>query len=77
MSRIAKDDGPLIPEGLSDLLVAFLKECLHNDPVRRPSAKKLSRHEWLNWSLNRVRESELVGFRFLRKRERSRMRMYG
>ena len=76
ISRMAKDDGPLIPESLSDL-VAFLKECLHRDPVRRPNAKKLSRHEWLNWSLNRVRESELVGFRFLRKRERSRTRMYG
>ena len=44
MSRMAKDGGPLIPEGLSNLLVDFLKDCLHRGPVRRPSAKKLSRH---------------------------------
>jgi serine/threonine protein kinase len=54
MVRIVEDDGPPIPEGLSDPLVAFLKECFHKTPAQRPSAKELSQHEWLNRGLNKV-----------------------
>jgi serine/threonine protein kinase len=60
MFRIVEDDGPPIPEGLSDSLVAFLKECHHKDPAQRPSAKELSQHEWLDQSLSNVRVSDAV-----------------
>jgi serine/threonine protein kinase len=58
MTLIVRDHVPRIPEGLSDSLGAFLKECFHKAPAQRPSAKKLSQHEWLNWSLSKVRGSE-------------------
>lgn len=51
MFRIVENDGPPIPEGLSDLLVAFLKDCFHKTPAQRPSAHELSQHEWLNCAL--------------------------
>lgn len=56
MSQIVEDVCPPIPEGLSDLLVTFLKVCFYKVPDQRPSAKKLSQHEWLTWSLSKVRE---------------------
>ncbi|KAF8494599.1 kinase-like domain-containing protein [Russula emetica] len=56
MFRVVENDGPPIPEGLSDLLVAFLKDSFHKTPAQRPSANELSQHEWLlNWTLNKVR----------------------
>ena len=58
MFQIVENDEPPIPEGLSDLLVAFLKDCFHKTPAQRPSAKELSQHEWLNWVLSKVRECE-------------------
>ncbi|KAH9991816.1 kinase-like domain-containing protein [Russula vinacea] len=58
MFRIVEDDGPPIPEGLSDSLVTFLKECYHKDPAQRPSAKELSQHEWLDQSLSKVRHPQ-------------------
>ncbi|KAI0275614.1 kinase-like domain-containing protein [Russula aff. rugulosa BPL654] len=58
MFRIIENDGPPIPEGLSDLLVAFLKECFHKTPVQRPSANELSQHEWLIWALNKDLQSQ-------------------
>jgi serine/threonine protein kinase len=56
MFQIIENDGPPIPEGLSDSLVAFLKDCFHETPAQRPSAKELSQHEWLtrNCALNKV-----------------------
>ncbi len=56
MFRIVEDDCPPIPERFSDPLVAFLKECFHKDPGRRPSAEQLFEHEWLknHWGLNKV-----------------------
>ncbi|KAF8494601.1 kinase-like domain-containing protein, partial [Russula emetica] len=56
MFRIVENDGPPIPEGLSDLLAAFLKDCFRKTPAQRPSADELSQYEWsLNWALNKVR----------------------
>jgi serine/threonine protein kinase len=57
MFRIVEDDCPPIPERFSDPLVAFLKECFHKDPAKRPSAEELFEHEWLknHWGLNKVR----------------------
>jgi serine/threonine protein kinase len=60
MFRIVENDGPPIPEGLSDSLVAFLKDCFHKTPAQRPSANELSQHEWLDWALNKVRRCEAV-----------------
>ena len=60
MLRIVENDGPPIPEGLSDLLVTFLKACFRKIPTERPSANELSQHEWLNGvpNINKVRECE-------------------
>ena len=43
---------PPLPEGCSDLLKDFLKQCFHKDPTKRPDAELLCEHEWLkqNWS---------------------------
>jgi len=49
---------PPIPEDISVSLVAFLEQCFHKSPARRPSARGLSQHEWLNRSLSKVRGSE-------------------
>lgn len=60
MFRIVEDDSPPIPEHFSEPLVAFLKECFHKDPAKRPSAEELFEHEWLknHWGLNKVRGGE-------------------
>jgi serine/threonine protein kinase len=58
MTLIIRNDVPHIPEDLSDSLGAFLKECFRKAPAQRPSAKELSRHEWLNWGPSKVRVSE-------------------
>jgi serine/threonine protein kinase len=60
MFRIVEDDSLPIPERLSDLLVAFLKDCFRKVPSQRPSAKELSQYEWLNLNLNKVRESKPI-----------------
>jgi serine/threonine protein kinase len=69
MFRIVEDDGPPVPEGLSDPLIAFLKECHHKDPAWRPRAKELSQHGWLDQSLNRVQplthNPEVAGYELI------------
>ena len=62
MFRIVEDDYPPIPEGFSQPLVAFLKECFHKDPAQRPSAEELFEHEWLknHWGLNKVSRKEAI-----------------
>lgn len=52
------NDMPPIPEDLSVSLVAFLKQCFHKAPTRRPSAKELSQHKWLDRGLSKVWGSE-------------------
>ena len=56
MFQIIEDESPPIPERFSDRLVAFLKECLHEDPAMRRSVEQLLEHEWLknHWGLNKV-----------------------
>lgn len=66
MFRIVEDDMPPIPEGCSELLQEFLRQCFHKDPSKRPSAELLCEHPWLkkNWvalkvSLRSVRSSKV------------------
>ncbi|KAH6915968.1 STE/STE11/cdc15 protein kinase [Coprinopsis sp. MPI-PUGE-AT-0042] len=50
MFRIVEDDIPPLPEGCSELLQDFLKQCLQKDPNDRPTAELLCEHEWLRES---------------------------
>ena len=56
MFRIVEDDMPPLPDGCSDLLKDFLKQCFQKDPFKRPNAEMLCEHEWLkqNWVAHRV-----------------------
>lgn len=47
MFRIVEDDMPPLPEGCSELLQDFLKQCFHKNPAHRPSAELLCEHTWL------------------------------
>ncbi|KAH9941507.1 Pkinase-domain-containing protein [Amylocystis lapponica] len=47
MFRIVEDAMPPLPEGCSDLLQDFLKQCFNKDPLKRPSAEMLCEHQWL------------------------------
>jgi serine/threonine protein kinase len=50
MFRIVEDDIPPLPEGCTELLQDFLKQCLQKDPNDRPTAELLCEHEWLRES---------------------------
>ncbi|KZT71958.1 hypothetical protein DAEQUDRAFT_80217 [Daedalea quercina L-15889] len=54
MFRIVEDASPPLPEGCSELLQNFLKQCFNKDPRKRPSAEELCEHEWLkkNWAIH-------------------------
>lgn len=60
MFRIIEDNGPPIPKDVSGTLVSFLKECLREVPAQRPSAKRLTQHEWLQRGLDEVGGSQAV-----------------
>jgi serine/threonine protein kinase len=47
MFRIVEDDMPPLPEGCSELLEDFLRQCFNKDPSKRPTAEDLCEHEWL------------------------------
>ncbi len=57
MFRIVEDDMPPLPEGCSNHLKDFLKQCFHKDPTKRPTAELLCEHEWLkqNWAAHKVK----------------------
>ena len=57
MFRIVEDDMPPLPEGCSELLQDFLRQCFHKNPAHRPSAELLCEHMWLkkNWVELKVR----------------------
>ena len=51
MFRIVEDSMPPLPDECSDLAHLFLTQCFNKDPSKRPSAKLLLEHPWLqNWS---------------------------
>ncbi|KAG2011848.1 STE/STE11 protein kinase [Coprinopsis cinerea AmutBmut pab1-1] len=65
MFRIVEDDMPPLPEGCSELLEDFLKQCLQKDPNNRPTAELLCEHEWLkaNWmELKDLRPQDSIPF---------------
>jgi serine/threonine protein kinase len=51
MFRIVEDKMVPLPDGCSDLLEDFLRQCFQKDPSSRPSAELLCEHAWLkaNW----------------------------
>ncbi|KAL6298975.1 hypothetical protein BKA93DRAFT_743141 [Sparassis latifolia] len=53
MFRIVEDAMPPLPEGSSESLQDFLKQCFNKEPTKRPSAELLCEHEWLkhNWAV--------------------------
>lgn len=56
MFRIVEDNMPPIPEGCSESLQDFLKQCFNKDPAKRPSAELLCEHQWLkkHWAHHKV-----------------------
>ncbi|KAI0343070.1 hypothetical protein BDW22DRAFT_1428512 [Trametopsis cervina] len=65
MFRIVEDDMPPLPEGASDLLRDFLKQCFQKDPKMRPDAEMLCEHEWLrqNWAAGKeIRPQDSIPF---------------
>jgi serine/threonine protein kinase len=55
MFRIVEDDMPHLPEGCSEPLEDFLRQCFNKDPSKRPTAEDLCEHEWLKvtWGAGR------------------------
>lgn len=65
MFRIVEDEMPPLPEGISNLLADFLKQCFNKDPSKRPDADILFEHEWLkqNWGLHKeLRPQDSIPF---------------
>ncbi|KAI0060757.1 hypothetical protein BV25DRAFT_1806793 [Artomyces pyxidatus] len=65
MFRIVEDEMPPLPEGCSEPLIDFLKQCFNKDPALRPSAELLFEHEWLkkHWGLNKdLRPQDSIPF---------------
>ncbi|THH01041.1 hypothetical protein EW026_g1570 [Hermanssonia centrifuga] len=65
MFRIVEDDMPPLPEGCSNHLKDFLKQCFHKDPTKRPTAELLCEHEWLkqNWAAHKdLRPQDSIPF---------------
>jgi serine/threonine protein kinase len=62
MFNIVEDKSPPIPEGCSNTLQDFLKQCFHKNPAKRPTAEKLFEHPWLkqNWGILKVRNDAMV-----------------
>ncbi|KAI0084451.1 hypothetical protein BDY19DRAFT_997670 [Irpex rosettiformis] len=65
MFRIVEDDMPPLPEGASELLKDFLKQCFQKDSKMRPDAEMLCEHEWLkqNWAAGKdLRPQDSIPF---------------
>ncbi|KAG9289193.1 hypothetical protein G9A89_022502 [Geosiphon pyriformis] len=62
--RIVEDDCPPIPEGISNELRDFLKQCFQKDSNLRPTARDLFRHSWIrkNWTLKELRTQDSLPF---------------
>lgn len=55
--KIVQDQRPPLPQGISDLLQDFLKQCFQKNPKRRPSAKDLLEHPWIRKVQNDLKRS--------------------
>ncbi|KAJ2918695.1 hypothetical protein MD484_g1782, partial [Candolleomyces efflorescens] len=65
MFRIVEDKTVPLPDGCSDLLEDFLRQCFQKDPSSRPSAELLCEHPWLkaNWrELGDLRPQDSIPF---------------
>jgi serine/threonine protein kinase len=47
MFHIVENDTPPLPQGCSEFLKDFLRQCFNKDPSKRPTAEQLCEHEWL------------------------------
>ncbi|KAF9189540.1 hypothetical protein BGZ51_005613 [Haplosporangium sp. Z 767] len=56
--RIVQDDHPPIPESVSAIVRDFLMQCFQKDCNLRVSAKKLSRHPWIQLSKKKASGSQ-------------------
>ncbi|KAI9237137.1 MAG: hypothetical protein BYD32DRAFT_443559 [Podila humilis] len=56
--RIVQDDHPPIPESVSAIVRDFLMQCFQKDCNLRVSAKKLSKHPWIQMSKKKVTGSQ-------------------
>ncbi|TPX32600.1 hypothetical protein SmJEL517_g04340 [Synchytrium microbalum] len=45
--RIVEDDGPPLPEGISNDMRAFLTRCFQKDTTKRADATELLQHDWI------------------------------
>ncbi|KAJ7536364.1 hypothetical protein O6H91_12G066000 [Diphasiastrum complanatum] len=52
--RIVQDDHPPIPEHLSAGITDFMHQCFQKDAKRRPDAKTLLKHPWIQWNSRRA-----------------------
>jgi serine/threonine protein kinase len=65
MLRIVENDTPPFPEGCSEFLEDFLRQCFNKDPSKRPTAEQLCEHEWLkqNWEAGKeLRQQDSILF---------------
>ncbi|KAH9913912.1 uncharacterized protein B0H18DRAFT_1047052 [Fomitopsis serialis] len=69
MFRIVEDSMPPLPDGCSQSLQDFLRQCFHKDPTKRPSAEELCEHEWLkkNWAIHNKELRPQDSIPFLRR----------
>ncbi|TFY59959.1 hypothetical protein EVJ58_g5448 [Rhodofomes roseus] len=69
MFRIVEDSMPPIPDGCSEPLQGFLRQCFNKDPTKRPSAEELCEHEWLkkNWVIHNKELRPQDSIPFLRR----------
>ncbi|KAH7890826.1 hypothetical protein F5I97DRAFT_1975393 [Phlebopus sp. FC_14] len=65
MFRIVEDEMPPLPEGCSEALQDFLRQCFNKNPELRPDAETLCEHPWLkkNWdALKELRPQDSIPF---------------
>ncbi|XP_068634080.1 MAP3K epsilon protein kinase 1-like isoform X2 [Aristolochia californica] len=55
--RIVQDKHPPIPDGLSSGITDFLRQCFKKDAMRRPDAKTLLQHPWIQNSRHALHSS--------------------
>lgn len=55
--NIVNNERPPLPNGISDLLADFLKQCFHKDQRKRPTARTLLQHPWIQKMQNDLKRS--------------------